>query len=94
MSNILVLGLCIFLLLAVIYISIKPISMGIEARRNIKEENSSDDLDIEDVSKEQDFMEKKDFSNISEEIVKLSELKNKGLLTQEEFEKAKQKLLS
>ncbi len=94
MSNYLVLGLCIFLLLAVIYISIKPISMGIEARRNIKEENSSDDLDIEDVSKEQDFMEKKDFSNISEEIVKLSELKNKGLLTQEEFEKAKQKLLS
>ena len=68
--------------------------MGIEARRNIKEENSSDDLDIEDVSKEQDFIEKKDFSNISEEIVKLSELKNKGLLTQEEFEKAKQKLLS
>ena len=61
--------------------------MGIEARRNIKEENSSDDLDIEDVSKEQDFMGKKDFSNISEEIVKLSELKNKGLLTQEEFEK-------
>ena len=60
MSNYLVLGLCIFLLLAVIYISIKPISMGIEARRNIKEENSSDDLDIEDVSKEQDFMEKKD----------------------------------
>ena len=33
----LVIGVCIFLLLAVIYISAKPISMGIEARRNLNE---------------------------------------------------------
>ena len=33
----LVVGLCIFLLVLVIFIAAKPISMGIEARRNIKD---------------------------------------------------------
>ena len=41
MLSYLVIGTCIFLLIAVIYFSIKPISMGIEARRNIN--NSSED---------------------------------------------------
>ena len=42
MMTYLVIGICIFLLLAVIYISAKPISMGIEARRNIKDKNLND----------------------------------------------------
>ena len=37
MITYLVIGICIFLLLAVFIISAKPISMGIEARRNIKD---------------------------------------------------------
>ena len=37
MLNYLVIGLCLALLIAVIYFSIKPISMGIEARREINE---------------------------------------------------------
>ena len=37
MLSYLVIGICVFLLLAVIFISAKPISMGIEARRNIQE---------------------------------------------------------
>ena len=32
-------------------------------------------------------------SSVSDELTKLNELKNKGILTQEEFEKAKAKLL-
>lgn len=32
-------------------------------------------------------------SSISDELTKLNELKNKGVLTQEEFEKAKNKIL-
>ena len=39
MTTYLVIGVCIFLLIAVIYISAKPISMGIEARRNINDKN-------------------------------------------------------
>ena len=45
MMTYLVIGLCLILLLAVIIIAAKPIGMGIEARRNIKDslENSEDD---------------------------------------------------
>ena len=32
-------------------------------------------------------------SSVSDELTKLNDLKNKGILTQEEFEKAKTKLL-
>ena len=47
MTTYIVIGICIFLLLAVVYISAKPISMGIEARREIhdqKSNNESEDL--------------------------------------------------
>ena len=44
MMTYLVIGLCIFLLLVVIFISAKPISMGIEARRNI---NDKSDTNVE-----------------------------------------------
>ena len=86
MINFLVIGLCIFLLLAVIYFSIRPISMGIEARRNIK-----DDLNNNQNDEMESQLENK---NISDEIIKLNKLKNEGLLTEEEFERAKEKLLN
>ncbi len=83
-----VIGLCLALLIAVIYFSAGPISMGIEARRNIKDKatdyNKIDEQDIEQNKKKE----------LSDEIIKLSELKEKGLLTEEEFEHAKRKLLN
>ncbi len=88
MISYIVIGICILLLLLVIYISAKPISMGIEARRNIKVSDSDDDSnhDVE-------VSDKKDDNNLSDEILKLEELNKKGILTDEEFEKAKKKLL-
>ena len=55
MLSYLVIGICIFLLIAVIYISAKPISMGIEARRNINVSDSNDDShsDFEDLDNAQ-----------------------------------------
>ena len=88
MISYIVIGICILLLLLVIYISAKPISMGIEARRNIKV-NDSDDDSNHDV----EVSDKKDDNNLSDEILKLEELNKKGILTDEEFEKAKKKLL-
>ena len=85
MINFLVIGLCIFLLLAVIYFSIRPISMGIEARRNIKDDLNNNQNDVMESQLEN--------KNISDEIIKLNKLKNEGLLTEEEFERAKEKLL-
>tara|TARA_A100001388_G_C28673925_1_gene453003 strand:+ start:86 stop:370 length:285 start_codon:yes stop_codon:yes gene_type:complete len=93
MINYFVIGTCLFLLIAVIFIAAKPISMGIEARRNIK-----DDINNEDISLDADISEENNIKNlnnvkISEEIIKLNQLKKDGLLNDVEYEKAKKKLL-
>ena len=86
-----VIGICIFLLIAVIYVSAKPISMGIEARRNIKEKSDN----LEDSDKNNYDLSDVDHnrSSIIDEIIKLNDLKKKGLLTEEEYTKAKEKIL-
>ena len=91
MLSYLVIGICVFLLIAVIYISAKPISMGIEARRNLTEdkiqENSEDKEDFVNYSGVDNF-------NISDEIIKLNRLKKEGVITEEEYQQAKKKLLT
>ena len=89
-----VIGLCLALLIAVIYFSIKPISMGIEARRNLKDTSLEDIDEISNNSQEKLENENGDKTYISEEIVRLNKLRNDGVLTEQEFEKAKEKLLS
>ena len=90
MLSFLVIGICLFLLVAVIYISAKPISMGIEARRNLKNNMTENISELED---ENIYFDDKKKENISEEIIKLNQLKNDGVLTEEEYEKAKRKIL-
>ena len=92
MMTYLVIGLCIILLIVVIYISAKPISMGIEARRNINHSSNKEEEHNQDVNDYDQY--NKEESSISNEILKLNDLKQKGLLTQEEYEKAKEKLLN
>lgn len=92
MLTYLVIGICLFLLALVIFIASKPISMGIEARRNTKEKNNSD---VEDslLNQKEDKIEINS-KNISDEIIKLNKLMNEGIITKDEYEKAKNKLLS
>ena len=89
-----VVGICIFLLLAVVYISAKPISMGIEARRNIKEKKIEGDLEENEniINNENDTNHAN--KSVTEEIIKLKKLKDDGDLTEDEYNKAKKKLLS
>ena len=88
-----IIGICIALLFSVIYFSIKPISMGIEARRNMNNNISkSDDENNDDTEISQNSDENK--LQISDEIIRLNNLRKDGLLTEEEFEKAKEKLLN
>ncbi len=92
MLSYLVIGVCIILLFAVVFVSIKPISMGIEARRD----NKSDQPILDSTEDEFENDSRKyivDTKNISDEILKLNELKKEGILTDEEYEKAKKKLL-
>ena len=93
MINYLVIGICIFLLIAVIYISAKPISMGIEARRNINNKNKDDNLEVNKKVLDNELETSENIS-ISDEIIKLNKLKNDGIITEEEYLKAKEKLLS
>ena len=92
MMTYLVIGLCIFLLLVVIFISAKPISMGIEARRNI---NDKSDTNLEGKEESiENYDNNTEKNSISEELTKLNNLKNEGILSEEEYKKAKEKILS
>ena len=89
-----IIGICIFLLLAVVIISAKPISMGIEARRNLKENKIDEDLeDNENILNDGNDTNHTNQS-ITDEIIKLKKLKDDGDLTEDEYNKAKKKLLS
>ena len=89
-----VIGICIFLLIAVIYVSAKPISMGIEARRNLKDTIPEDIEERSNNYQNKIENENGDKTYISDEIVKLNKLKSEGLLSEDEFKKAKEKLLN
>ena len=91
MTTYLVIGTCLILLVIVIFIASKPISMGIEARRNIKKEHTEEQND--EVIYDEDFDKSREIS-ISEEILKLDKLKKEGILTEEEYIKAKQKIIN
>ena len=88
MINYIVIGVCIFLLLLVIFISAKPIGMGIEARREIKDKLKDQNFDQNEIVNEE--LNK---NNISEELTKLNNLKEQGIITDEEYQKAKKKIL-
>ena len=92
MTQFLVIGICIILLLAVIFISAKPISMGIESRRNIKDKNLSENSEEENESP--NVINDQNKIKISEEIIKLKELRDHGVLTNEEYERAINKILN
>ena len=89
-----VIGICLVLLVAVVYISAKPISMGIEARRNINHGSSEESEESfeknEKINFEKDYL--KD-TNITDEISRLNQLRIDGVLSEEEFKRAKKKLL-
>ena len=93
MINFIVIGACLLLLVAVIYIAAKPISMGIEARRNIKDQNLNDEDSLKDEFKKDNINNTKNYQ-ISDELIKLNKLKVDGIITETEYEKAKNKLLS
>ena len=73
------------ILIYVIYIAVKAINTGIEAKKLYKPKSDDDFL-------ENDSLEN-NTQNISDEILKLDGLLKSGVITKEEFEKAKKKLL-
>ena len=85
MEKIIFFGLVIPIIGFVLYLGATAIMKGFtakEANRAEKEENNIEDK--EDLQSD----------NLSEELLKLNSLKESGVITQEEFIKAKNKLLS
>lgn len=69
------------ILIFVLYLAVQAITRGVEAKNEIKSESLPEDHSINNNNK------------VYDEIVKLKELHEKGVLSNEEFEKAKKKIL-
>ena len=85
MEKIIFFGLVIPIFAFVLYLGISAIMKGSEAKSALKEE-----ANLKNDDNENSLDDKK---NLSEELDKLNNLLKDGVLTQEEFEKAKKKLL-
>ena len=84
MEKIIFFGLVIPIMAYVLYLGGMAIMNGFKSKEANRLEKSEDDSNIDSpIEKE----------NLSDELSKLSELLKKGVLTQEEFEKAKKKIL-
>ena len=76
--------LTVFIILAfVLSIAVKAITRGVEAKQIIKEEKN---LDFNEENEKQN-------SQVVNEIKELKDLHDKGILNEEEFKKAKDKIL-
>ena len=85
MEKIIFFGLVIPIFAFVLYLGVSAIMKGSQAKSALKEE-----ANLKNDEFENSLDNKK---NLSEEIDKLNSLLKDGVLTQEEFEKAKKKLL-
>ena len=85
MEKIIFFGLVIPIFAFVLYLGVSAIMKGSEAKSALKEE-----ANLKNDENENSLDNKKNFS---EEIDKLNNLLKDGILTQDEFEKAKKKLL-
>jgi len=70
------------ILIFVLYLAVQAITRGVEAKNEIKTESSADNQ----------LTNKND--NVYDQLVKLKELHENGVLNKEEFEKAKKKILN
>ena len=92
MLNYLVFGIAIIIFATVIIISGKAISRGIEAKQNIKDKSEDGKTAISDT--EEIIKISKSNSNLIDQINDLNKLKEQGIISNEEFKKAKEKILN
>ena len=85
MEKIIFFGLVIPIFGFVLYLGVNAIMKGTEAKNALKQQES-----LKNNENENSF---ENIKNLSEELDKLNNLLKEGVLTQEEFEKAKKKLL-
>ena len=89
MEKIIFFGLVIPIMAYVLYLGGMAIMNGFKSKEANRAEKEAEtvSMDTNETSAEQS-------SNLSDELTKLNDLKEKGIISQEEFEKAKNKLLN
>ena len=92
MLNYLVFGIAIIIFATVIIISGKAISRGIEAKQNMKHKSEDEKIDISDTGENANISNS--HSNLIDQINDLNKLKEQGIISDEEFKKAKEKILN
>ena len=92
MLNYLVFGIAIIIFATVIIISGKAISRGIEARQNIKDKSEDEKIATSDIKETVKISNSN--SNLIDQINDLNKLKEQGIISDEEFKKAKEKILN
>jgi len=91
MLNYLVFGIAIIIFATVIIISGKAISRGIEAKQNMKDK--PEDEKISKSHTEEYANTSNSNPNLIDQINDLNKLKEQGIISDEEFKKAKEKIL-
>ncbi|MFL2892636.1 MAG: SHOCT domain-containing protein [Candidatus Pelagibacter sp.] len=92
MLNYLVFGIAIIIFATVIIISGKAISRGIEAKQNLKDKSEDEKKIISDTEQNPNISNSN--SNLIDQINDLNKLKEQGVISDEEFKKAKEKILN
>ncbi len=92
MLNYLVFGIAIIIFATVIIISGKAISRGIEAKQNIKNKSEDEKIAISDTEENANILNS--HPNLIDQINDLNKLKEQGIISDEEFKKAKEKILN
>jgi len=87
MEKIIFFGLVIPIMAYVLYLGGMAIMNGFKSKEENRAEKEEYEIEKNDNNFDQNI-------NLSEELSKLNDLKEKGIISQEEFEKAKNKLLN
>ena len=87
MEKIIFFGLVIPIMAYVLYLGGMAIMNGFKSKESNRAEKEEDEIKNNENNSDQNI-------NLSEELSKLNDLKEKGIISQEEFEKAKNKLLN
>ena len=87
MEKIIFFGLVIPIMAYVLYLGGMAILNGFKSKEANRAEKEEDEIEGNLNNSDQNI-------NLSEELSKLNDLKEKGIISQEEFEKAKEKLLN
>ena len=92
MLNYLVFGIAIIIFAIVLIISGKAISRGIEAKQNMKPKSEDEKIDVSETKENANNSTSN--LNLIDQINNLNKLKEQGGISEEEFKKAKEKILN